>query len=57
MYNLETLRRRVKKNGAEAVINDLVNNKFSEESITQMTENHILCDGYPNLSLIYSLAY
>ena len=55
MYDLEALRRRIKKSGAEAVINDLTNNKFSEESIKEMSENHILRDGYPNLSLIYSL--
>jgi len=57
MYNLEALRRRVRKNGVDAVINDLLNNQFSEESISQMTKDHILCDGYPNLSLIYSLVW
>lgn len=56
MYDLAAVARKVKKDGVEEVINILLSGKLSDNIKTQLTSCGIFINGYPNLSLIYSLA-
>ena len=56
MYNLDAVARKVKKEGVDAVINVLSSENLSDTMKTQLTNCGVLINGYPNLSLLYSLA-
>ena len=57
MDNLEDLKKVAHEDGIDTVIKYLSSlDNFSEEEISSLKEQHILSeDGYPCLSLIYSL--
>lgn len=56
MYDLNALRRRVRKEGVELVICELCSENFPKEAKEQLTKDNVFVDGYPNLSLLYSMA-
>jgi hypothetical protein len=55
MYTLDTLRNTLTEDGIESFITSLANGSHTKETIEQLTDLNILCNGYPNLSLIYTL--
>ncbi len=55
MYSVEALQRKIKKEGVDKTIHDLSNATFSEDVKIKLHDSCILINGYPNLSLIYSL--
>ena len=56
MYNLEAVRRKIKKEGIDKTIFDLSAGNFSEDAKAELGKLNIFTNGYPNLSVIYSLA-
>ena len=56
MYTIESVKRKIKKEGIDQTIRDLSYGNFSEDVKKELNNSHIFCDGYPNLSVIYSLA-
>ena len=56
MYDLGTIKRKIKKDGVDSVISEISSEDFSETVKKDLTACNILVDGFPNLSLIYSLA-
>ena len=56
MYDLGTVKRKIKKEGVDNLIFELSSEDFSETVKKDLTACNILVDGFPNLSLIYSLA-
>ena len=56
MYDLGTIKRKIKKDGVDSVISDISSDNFSETIKKDLSDCNIFVDGYPNLSLIYSLA-
>jgi hypothetical protein len=55
MYTLETLRKILSEEGTDNFIMCLTSGELTQEHINQLTDLHILRDGYPNLSVIYSI--
>ena len=55
MYDLSSVRRKIKKEGVDNFISELVSENFSETIKKDLTACNVLVDGYPNLSFIYSL--
>lgn len=55
MYDLSSVRRKIKKEGVDNFISELVSENFSENIKKDLSDCNIFVDGYPNLSLIYSL--
>lgn len=55
MYDVDSIKRKVKKEGVDKTILDLLSGNFSDEQKKELSDSHILCNGYPNLSAIYSL--
>ena len=54
MYTIESLRRRISKEGAEQVIREL--SSLSNDNMKkQLEDSGILVNGYPNLTLILSI--
>lgn len=56
MYNLDSVLRRIKKEGVDKLISDISSENFSEDAKEELSRCGIISNGYPNLSLIYSLA-
>ena len=56
MYDLGTVKRKIRKEGVDNLISELSSENFSEDIKRELAECSVLVDGYPNLSLIYSLA-
>lgn len=56
MYDLDAVRRKVRKEGVDKTISDLTSENFSDEAKESLSHFGVFLDGYPNLSLIYSLA-
>lgn len=54
MYTIESLRRRISKEGVETVIREL-SSLSNESTKKQLTDSGILVNGYPNLTLILSV--
>ena len=48
--------RKIKKDGVDSVISEISSDNFSETIKKDLSDCNIFVDGYPNLSLIYSLA-
>lgn len=55
MYDVNALKRMISKNGMDFAIS-VLSGDLSEEIKAQLTDAGLLVGGYPNLSLIYSLA-
>lgn len=55
MYDLGTVKRKIKKEGVDNLISELSSEDFSETVKKDLTACNILVGGFPNLSLIYSL--
>lgn len=55
MYDLSSVRRKIKKEGVDNLISELSSENFSEDIKRDLTACNVLVDGYPNLSFIYSL--
>lgn len=55
MYDVNAVKRMISKNGIDYAISVLSGN-LSEETKSQLTNAGLIVGGYPNLSLIYSLA-
>lgn len=55
MYDLSSVRRKIKKEGVDNFISELVSENFSETIKKDLSDCYIFIDGYPNLSFIYSL--
>ena len=56
MYNLEAVRRKIKRDGIDKLILDLSSETLSDDAKRELSSCNILTNGYPNLSVIYSLA-
>lgn len=56
MYDLNAVKRKIKKDGINKFIFDLSFGIFPEEVEENLINLGILSNGYPNLSFIYSLA-
>lgn len=56
MYDFNALRRRLQKEGIAAVVSELCSEDFPEEAKVQLAKDNVFVDGYPNLSLLYSIA-
>ncbi len=55
MYDLGSVKRKIKKEGVDNFISELVSENFSEDIKRDLANCNVLVDGYLNLSLIYSL--
>ena len=55
MYDLASVQRKIKKEGVDKLIFDISSENFSEDSKKELSKCGIFSNGYPNLSLIYSL--
>lgn len=56
MYTLESVTRRIRSIGAHAFIEFLHTTTLSEDVTAQLEDIHIMKDGIPCVSIIYSLA-
>lgn len=56
MYDLGSVKRKIRKEGVDRLISELSSGNFSEDIKRDLADCNVLLDGYPNLSLIYSLA-
>lgn len=56
MYNLETVRRRVKKIGVTETIALLADPNLPDSIKKDLTKEKVIIGGYPNVELITSLA-
>lgn len=54
-YSEDAFKRLVNKKGVEYAIQTLSSPNLPEETKDDLAKKHYLVDGYPNLSLIYSL--
>lgn len=55
MYDLGSVKRKIKKEGVDKFISELVSENFSESIKKDLTACNVLVDGYINLSLLYTL--
>ena len=56
MYDINSLQRKISKEGLDKTIEDLSNTKFSKSAMRQLEDAKIFVNGSLNLSLMYSLA-
>ena len=56
MYDLGTIKRKIRKDGVDNFISELSSENFSETIKKDLSNCNILVGGFPNLSLIYFLA-
>ena len=56
MYDLGSVKRKIKKEGVDNLISELSSENFSEDIKRDLSACNVLVGGYPNLSLIYSLS-
>lgn len=56
MYDIEALRRKIAKEGLQETLKCLASPDLPESIKKDLTKNHILVGGYPNVELICSLA-
>ncbi len=56
MYDLGTVKRRISEKGVDTFISEISSENFSETIKKDLSDCNVFVDGYPNLSLIYSLA-
>lgn len=56
MYDLGSIKRKIKKEGVDNLIVELSSDNFSEDIKKDLSNCNVFVNGYPNLSLIYSLA-
>lgn len=56
MYNLDTVKRKIKKEGAESFIAEIISGNLPEDIMQELSHCNIISGGYPNLSFIYSLS-
>lgn len=52
MYDVMAVKRKIEKEGIEKTILDLSSKNLSDDVKKELINSHILCNGYPNLSLI-----
>ena len=55
MYNLDAVKRKIEKDGIDNLIRDLSSANFSDDAKRELSAYDIFTNGYPNLSVIYSL--
>ena len=55
MYDLNSVRRKINKEGVDNFISDLSSENLNKDVKNDLSICGILVNGYPNLSLIYSL--
>lgn len=56
MYTKEGAARQIKKEGLQEFVKNLSSSNLSEESKQELEKIHIFVNGFPNLSLIVTLA-
>ena len=58
MYDVDAIRRKISKEGVEAIYDVIryLSGEFDECIQAELTKAKLLVDGYPNMSLIMSLA-
>ena len=56
MYDLDSLKRRIKKYGVTRIIEELSHTRFNENVMKQLEKANIFIDGDLNVSLIRSLS-
>ena len=56
MYDVDSLRRKVKKIGVTRTIEELTNARFSDSVMKQLEDAHIFINGTLNITLIRSLS-
>ena len=52
MYTYDSVKRKINKEGLTATIRDLASDTLPDDAKMQLEAQHILVDGFPNLSLI-----
>lgn len=56
MYNLDSLKRKIAKEGIQATIDYLLSDDLTSDAKKALTKNHVFnSEGYLCLSLLYSL--
>ena len=55
MYDLNAVKRKIRKVGIDQFILDLSSKNLSDDAKRELSKYDIITNGYPNLSVIYSL--